>query len=71
MDIGAVPIQVMFVAVVVLAGLFVVLRGFKLPGKYYANEREREAMRRRLIEKEYERVHTPGVMNPADKNKKK
>jgi hypothetical protein len=64
-----VPVQVLTVAAAALVALLLVLRAFRLPRKYYANERERHTLRRRLIEKEYERAHQAVKHGEGDRHK--
>jgi hypothetical protein len=69
MDTINVPVQVLAIVLISLVALFTIVRAFRLPKKYYIKERERQALRRRLIELEYEKTHKKAV--PEDAAEKK
>jgi hypothetical protein len=54
MDFANIPITVQVAVLVAIAALFIIVASFKLPQKYYANEKARNEIRMRLREKAYE-----------------
>ncbi|MBN1128476.1 MAG: hypothetical protein JXA71_05785 [Chitinispirillaceae bacterium] len=70
MNITELPITVLAAVLIGVAALFVVMRGLRLPERFMEQEKQRSAMRRRMMElelsqKEEEEKEGSGTEEPA------
>lgn len=66
MNIGDISLVVLVSALVALASLFVIFKGFRLPREFHENEEKRAAIRKRLLELESAaKEEAPAVPDPG------
>jgi hypothetical protein len=55
MDFTTLPIMALVVGLLILVAFFVIVGGFKMPKGFYEKQKQREAIRMRLMEREDEK----------------